>query len=79
MDIPQLLWGVLEKEGHGSIAEMARAKHVAYTTLYSWMTKKRSHRRVPWKPASLLTISRITGEPVERLLGISGDGRDSSG
>ena len=82
MDIPDLLWEVKEREGHKSIAEMARAKSLELQepippgSLYSWMTKRSRHRRRPYAHSSLRLISRITGRSIDDLLG-SGDGRDA--
>lgn len=79
MSIPDLLWGVLEKEGHGDIAKMARAKNVPQATLSSWMTRKGKYRRRPYSPDSLQTISSITGVSVGELVQMMADeAHDSS-
>lgn len=67
MSIRSRLWRVLEREGYGSIEEMARrecAKHnldLPAGTLYSWMTRRSIHRRLRLTPSSVRIVSLITG------------------
>ena len=80
MNIPDLLWEVKEREGHKSIAEMARAKSleleesISPGSLYSWMTRRERHQRRPYAHSSLRIISRITGRSIDDLLATSDDG-----
>ena len=73
MGIRERLWRVLEREGYGSVEEMARRESMKHNieipagTLYSWMTRRQQHRRRPWSPSSLHVISLITGTPAGEL------------
>ena len=65
--IADRLWEVLEKEGHGSIERMARNLSRQYDedipagTLYSYMTKKKAHRRRPQSPEAIILVAKILG------------------
>jgi hypothetical protein len=85
MGIPGLLRRVLEREGHRSVAKMARVKaselgvEIPVATLYSWMTPNPQYRRRPYTPASLRLISHISGEPLERVVELAAqDAREAS-
>jgi len=63
--IADRLWDVLEKEGHGSIEQMARYysrqldEDIPAGTLYSYMTRKEAHRRRPQSPAAIIRVANI--------------------
>ena len=65
--IADRLWDVLEKEGHGSIEQMARYysrqldEDIPAGTLYSYMTRKKAHRRRPQAAASIILVAKILG------------------
>lgn len=79
MSVSDLLWEVLEREGHSSIERMARFysrkldEDIPAGTLYSWMTRKKPHHRLPKTATSILLVSRISGRSVEDIVKMMAD------
>ena len=77
--IADRLWEVLEKEGHGSIEQMARYysrqldEDIPAGTLYSYMTKKKAHRRRPQGATSFMLVAKILGLSPGKVVEISAE------